>query len=46
MLLEKAKEHLVDTVSNYKVNLGKSVVDQMLLVPAELHHLVWWLFPS
>jgi len=36
----------VSTVQNYKTHLGKSGVDQMLLVPAEFQHLVWWLFPS
>lgn len=36
----------MNTVESYKLNLGKSVVDQRLLVPDEYKHLIWFLFPS
>lgn len=43
---EQAKEHLVQTVESYKLSLGKSFVDQKLLVPEQYRDLVWFLFPS
>ena len=41
-----AKQHLVQTVENYKNAFGKSGVDQVQLIPEEYQELIWFLFPS
>lgn len=43
---EQAKRHLVETVESYKITIGKSFVDQKLLVPEEYQDLIWFIFPS
>ena len=44
--MEEAKVHLVETVESYKLILGKSFVDQKLLIPEQYQDLIWFLFPS
>jgi len=41
-----AHDHLLKTVSQYKTEYGKSLVDQKQLIPEQYQELIWWLFPS